>query len=83
MIYNIVSFPILNPCETVFLQLKTLFKGIRLNRYQAKQELQTEEMIQEAIDRLDNDAVKRNCRYGHKLHSMNSLGEVFDHHKYS
>ena len=34
MIFNIKSMPILNPIERCFLQMKTLFKGIRLNRYQ-------------------------------------------------
>ena len=45
MIKNLVNTPTLNPIETTFLQIKTLFKGIRLNRYKNDKELNNVEMI--------------------------------------
>jgi transposase len=33
MIFNLPYMPILNPIETVFLQIKTIFKRLKLNRY--------------------------------------------------
>ena len=40
--------------------------------------MDTADMIQEAILKLDNEAVKANCRFGLRLFALDSFAAAFD-----